>query len=171
LEGRGEEAQGYVRGAGRGVQLPPRCGAGAGDGGCGVRPHGVRRLHPVQGVVVVGVRRGCREADGRGPRGPCADDQPPEVRGGAGQPLERRDGGGRGGGLPRGAQDPAHLPAHEVWHGRGVGLPHTPERENAKMFVIGVATIMVNVIDAALARMLGRRTTAWTLCRRMLWSP
>ena len=45
---------------------------------------------------------------------------------------------------------------------------HTPERENAMQFVISIATILSNVIDAVLARMPGVRVTADRLCWKMI---
>ena len=45
---------------------------------------------------------------------------------------------------------------------------HTPERENAMMFVIGIATIVSNVVDAVLRRMPGKRVTVSHLCWKMI---
>jgi len=71
----------------------------------------------------------------------------------------------------------AYLGEYKVEHtfrlmksGLGVGSVylHTPERENAMMFVIGVATIVSNIVDAALAKIRGKRMTMGRLCRRMM---
>ena len=45
---------------------------------------------------------------------------------------------------------------------------HTPERENAMMFVIAVATIISNAVDAALARKPGMKVTMNRLCLEMM---
>jgi len=45
---------------------------------------------------------------------------------------------------------------------------HTPERENAMMFVIGIATIISNTVDAVLKRMPGRKITMDRLCWKMI---
>jgi transposase len=45
---------------------------------------------------------------------------------------------------------------------------HTPERENAMMFVIGIATIISNTVDAVLKRMPGRKITMERLCWKMM---
>jgi transposase len=45
---------------------------------------------------------------------------------------------------------------------------HTPERENAMMFVIGIATIISNTVDALLKRMPGKRMTMDHLCWKMM---
>jgi len=45
---------------------------------------------------------------------------------------------------------------------------HTPERENAMMFVIGIATIISNTVDAVLGRMPGKKVTMDRLCWKMI---
>jgi len=45
---------------------------------------------------------------------------------------------------------------------------HSPERENAMMFVIGIATIISNTVDAVLKRMPGKNVTMERLCWKMI---
>jgi transposase len=89
--------------------------------------------------------------------------------------------GGAGGGLRDGADAETvmmtYLNEYKVEHTYRLmksGLEvdsvylHTPERENAMMFVIGIAAIISGTVDAVLGRMPGRRITMDRLCWKMM---